>query len=576
MTINAIPVSQQIAVIPQVLGPGGTPLSMNAVFVTQDPSIPIGAVQGFANLLAVQNWFGANSNQAALAAVYFGITNKTTQIPNVLYFAQFNTTAVDAYIRGGSVAALSLAALNALSGDIIISINGHTLTSAAINLASATSFSNAAALIQTGLQTTGNSFTGTVTTNSTTTVTVNTTTTGILHVGDTLVAGGLAAGQTIASFGTYTTTAGTGTVIMSAAATTSSGPEAATVTLLPTVTYDALRQAFLIASPSTGTTQTVAYPTDTSLSPALYLTAATGAVLSQGAAISTPAATMALVTAATQNWASFTTDFLPSQAQALAFAAWTNSQNDQYLYVAYDNNAAAQASNATASLGYQVGAGGFNYSGTAVVWNPSGLVAALVCGATAGINFNAPNGRINYAYLGQSGIVPDITSATVAQNLIANGYSFYGNYATRAQQFQWFQNGQLAGGWTWLDPYVNQMYWNAALQLSLANFLSVVKSVPYNIAGYNLIRTTLQSTLGQMIAFGAIVPGVVLSGSQVAALIAAVGKDISTALFTYGYYLQVADPGATVRNNRGSPICNLYYTDGGSINTITLGSTDVE
>src|SRR3984957_15155652 len=374
MTTPSIPVSTLINVIPQVLGPGGTPLSMNAVIVTQDPSIPIGAVQGFATLQSVGQWFGFNSNQYALAQVYFGITNKTTQVPNVLYFAQYNAAAVGACLRGGSVSSITLTELQALSGDIIIAIDGRTVTSAAINLASATSFSNAAALIQTGLQTTGGIFSGTATTNGTTTLTINSTVSGQLHIGDVIVGTDIPSSTTIASFGTYTTTAGTGTVILSAAATGSVGPEAVTVSSIATVTYDALRQAFVIATAHTGTTETIAYPTDTSLSPALFLTQATGAVLSQGAAASTPAVTMNAVTAATQNWATFMPDWLPTQSVMLAFAAWVNSQDDGYMYVAYDNNVAAQATDATTSFGYLVGESGSNYAGVGVLWDPSGVI----------------------------------------------------------------------------------------------------------------------------------------------------------------------------------------------------------
>jgi hypothetical protein len=47
---------------------------------------------------------------------------------------------------------MALAALNLLSGTLIISINGSPITTASINLSGATSFSNAADLIQTALQ----------------------------------------------------------------------------------------------------------------------------------------------------------------------------------------------------------------------------------------------------------------------------------------------------------------------------------------------------------------------------------------------------------------------------------------
>lgn len=566
--MNSIPVSQQLNVIPSVLSPGGTPLGMNAVMLTQDPSIPIGAVQPFTPGASVGNWFGATSNQAALADVYFKGFNGATQAPNVLYISQYNLNAVGAYLRGGSVAGLTLAQLQALSGNIIMQINGRTVTSAAINLSSATSPSNAATLIQTGLQTTGGIFSGTASIAGTI-MTVSAVASGLLHVGDTVVGTGIPTGTKISSFGTGV--GGVGTYNMSAAMSTQSN-EPVTVSSIALVTYDAQRQAFQISTANTGASETIAFPTDTSLSPLLFLTMTKGAVTSQGAAAQSPAGAMDKIAAVTQDWASFMTDWLPPQATMLGFAAWVSAQAGGYVYVAYDNDLSAQGANASASFGALVE----NYTGVCTIWNPSGLVAAFVCGTIAAIDFNAPNGRISFAYKGQDGLQPDVTDPTVALNLISNGYNFYGNYATRAQQFQWFQDGQVSGSWEWLDPYVDQLYWNAALQLALAELMTNVKSIPYNGQGYNLIRTALMSVIQQMLSFGAIKSGIVLSGSQVAALTAAVGIDISTTLFNFGYYLQVVDPGANVRADRGSPICNLYYTDGGSIQKITLGSVDVE
>lgn len=566
--MNSIPVSQQIAVIPSVLAPGGSPLGMNSVFLTQDPSIPIGTLQPFANQPAVADWFGANSPQAAFASKYFGGFNGATQVPNVLYWAQYNANPVGAYLRGGSIAGLTLAQLQALTGDIIISIDGRTVTSGNINLASATSPSNAAALIQAGLQAVGGIFSGAASLAGTV-MTVTGVTSGQLHVGDVVVGTGIPANTTISSFGTGL--GGVGTYNMSAAMTTEAA-EAVTVSSIATVTYDALRQGFVISTVNTGASQTIAYPTDTSLSPSLFLTQNRGGVLSQGAAAATPAGLMNSLVNISQDFATFFTDWLPTQAVMLGFAAWVDAQNDQYCYSSYDNDLSAEQANATASFGVLTK----NFDGVNRQWDPSGLVAAFFCGMVASINFNAPNGRISFAYKGQPGLVPEVLDATVAENLISNGYNFYGNYATRAQQFQWYQNGQVSGQWEWLDPYINQIYWNAALQLALANLLTNVKSIPYNNQGYNLIRTAISSVVQQMISFGAIVSGVVLSGTQVAALTAAVGTDISRTLFAYGYYLQVVDPGPNVRAVRGSPICNLYYTDGGSIQKITLGSVDVE
>jgi hypothetical protein len=567
--MSNIPASQLVQVIPSVLTPGGSPNGMYGVIVTEDGSPPIGSPLYFANAAAVGAWFGLGSNQYALASIYFNGFNGATQLPGQLLFYQYNASAVAAYLRGASLASLTLTQLQALTGTITVAVNGETVTSAAISLSGASSFSAAAALIQTGLQTSGNVFSGTASLSGTT-MTVVSTVSGQLYVGAAVAGTGLS-GQTILSFGTYTVLSGVGTVTLSSAATTES-TEAVTVTLLPTVSYDSLRQAFVITSPTTGASSTIAFPTDSSLSPALSLTSATGAYLSQGAAAATPAGTMSALAASTQNWASFMTDWLPISSVMLGFAAWVTAQQEQYVYVPYDNNMAAVTGAAPTCFAELVNSD----NGIFPIWNPDGTKAAFVCGAIASINFSATNGRINFAYKGQAGLVPDVTNGNYAQQLLANKYNFYGSYATATTQFQFLQNGQMSGPWTWLDPYVNQIYWNAAFQLALLDLLSEVRSIPYNSYGYNLIRTALGSVIAAMGNFGAWQAGVVLSGSQIAAVNAAAGLQIATTLQNTGNYLQVKDPGPTVRGNRGTPIINFWFTDGSSVNLITMASIDVE
>ena len=56
----------------------------------------------------------------------------------------------------------------------------------------------------------------------------------------------------------------------------------------------------------------------------------------------------------------------------------------------------------------------------------------------------------------------------------------------------------------------------------------------------------------------------------------AAGRDVSTTIEQQGYYLQILDPGAQVRGNRGTPIINFWYTDGGIIQGITVNSVEVQ
>jgi hypothetical protein len=596
--MTSIPMSNLIGSVPSVLGTGGNPLSPNGVFLTTDPSIPIGVAQSFPNAAAVQAWFGVNAPESILAGVYFTGFTTADALPGQVFFFQYNEAAVSAYLRGGSLSGLSLTQLQALTGTVIVAVDGRTVTSANINLASATSYANAATLIQTGLQTTGNVWTGTLTTTATSeTVTINTTTSGILHIGDVLVGTDIPVGATITAFGTYTPTAGTGTVTISMNSTGAAGPGAGSVTYLPTVTYDSLRKAFVIESPTTGATSTIAYATGT-LSPGIFLTQATGAVLSQGAAAATPAGAMNALVNSTQNWVTFTHTFDPDSGtnpptNKLAFALWTAQNSpagqERFLYVEWDAVTADDTSNPPNgnSFGYLLEQAG--YSGTMPNYDlTAGQKAAFVMGALASVDTTVTGGRITLAYKGQAGLVPDVTSASVAAALAGtptqgvgygqggNFYNFYGSFATANESFQFLQAGSMPGPWLWVDPYFNQILMNADFQLALAMLETQVKSLPYNMAGTNLLRSTLQVPIQKYVNFGAIQPGVQLSASQAQQVNAQAGLKIDGVLSTVGYYLQILQASATVRGLRGSPPMKFWYTDGGSIQSLLLATIDVE
>lgn len=138
--------------IPSVLAAGGTALGMNGNFLTANQAVPIGAFLKFGSATAVANFFGTTSLEAQLANIYFAGYVGATQIPSAMYFAQYNTSAVAGYLRGAALTGITPAQLQSLSGTITLVIDGVSHTSANINLASASSFSAAAALIQTGIQ----------------------------------------------------------------------------------------------------------------------------------------------------------------------------------------------------------------------------------------------------------------------------------------------------------------------------------------------------------------------------------------------------------------------------------------
>jgi hypothetical protein len=82
-----------------------------------------------------------------LAAVYFNGFKNSTKKPGQLGFYQYPTATVSAYLRGGSLASMTLAQLQALTGILTLTVDGVVKASTAITLTSASSFSAAAALI---------------------------------------------------------------------------------------------------------------------------------------------------------------------------------------------------------------------------------------------------------------------------------------------------------------------------------------------------------------------------------------------------------------------------------------------
>ena len=485
-----------VSVVPSVLSAGGTALQMNGLILTSNTRVPIGTVPLFASAPNVATYFGATSQEAAMAVNYFLGYNNSSVKPGALLFAQYPVAPVSGYLRGGNLSSMSLATLQALSGSLVVVIDGVTKTASSLSFSGAASFSAAAALIQTGLS------------------------------------GG-------------------------------------------SVTYDSVSGAFVIASTTTGAASSVGFATGT-LASSLLLTSATGAVLSPGAIAGVPATNMAAILAITTNWASFTTTWEPTASTKVQFAAWTNSTLDNYAYMMWDSDITVTQANPTASAGYLIQQAG--YSGTVPIYAPTNLstMGAFAIGYPASLNWSQLNARATMAFKSQTGIAADVVNQTIAAQLLLNGYSFYGTYATANQLFTWFYNGAISGPFLWADSYVDQIYLDNACQLALMSLLQSNGSIPYNPAGYALIKAALQVPCQNMLNFGGIRVGVALSSVQQAEVTAQAGVNITNALLNFGYFIQVLDPGAQIRAARGSPIVNVWYVDGQSVQLITLDTIEVQ
>jgi hypothetical protein len=361
------------------------------------------------------------------------------------------------------------------------------------------------------------------------------------------------------------------------------------------VAWDSINSTFVFTSTATGATETIAFASGT-LAAELFLTQATGATLSQGAAADTPATAMNNVVAVSQNWASMSYIVEPVLSDKEGFAAWFSAQNGQYGAVIWDTDVQASVQGATEPFGVVAKTNNYNAvmaiggdpaSGTLSSIVPN--VAAFVQGMIASVNYSQRQGSI--ALSGKSAnsasVAPTCASLQTYTNLLANGYSCYGSFASRNQDFTFFSNGNMPGNIPWANLFFDQVWLNAQLELALINLYTTVNKIPYDPFGYGLVKAALvgqnntgsptdNGPLNNALNNGVIETGVELSSSQAAAINAAAGVSNAASLVqNNGYFLQILDPGATARAASQTPIINLWYASGGAVLSFSIASIDV-
>lgn len=568
--MTSIPASALVQINPGVVSAGGSGLDLVELILTNSTRAPIGSVLRFSSAADVSTYFGPVSQEATLAAIYFAGFTGSTITPASLLFAQYPAAAVPAYLRGGNLSALTLAQLQALTpATITMSIDGRSVTSGTITLSSATSFSNAAAIIATALADKDASFTGVIAV--TTGILTASSVTGTIAVGQTIAGSGVPAGTIVTSqiggtpggAGTYQTNIVTA---VSSTAMTSGNT---------TVAYDSVSSAFVITAGTPGATGAIGFASS-ALATSLALTAATGAVISQGAAAGVPGTAMDSIVAATQDFYSFTTTFEPITADALLFAAWANGKNNRFKYITWDTDITVTTNTDTSSLIYQITQLG--YSSTEYIYAPINQASiAVAAGAiTASTDFTRTNGRWTSAFRNFPGLVADVTNQTIADNIKANKGNFYGSYATANAQFTVYYPGQISGPFLWDDSHADQAWMNNGFQLALLTLLTTIGSIPYNAAGYAMIETAMLDQINSAVAFGAIRAGVTLSALQIQQVNTQAGKVINDTLSQRGWYILVNDPTAAIRAARGSPTVTVWWVDGQSVQKLVVSSLEVQ
>lgn len=342
-----------------------------------------------------------------------------------------------------------------------------------------------------------------------------------------------------------------------------------------TVSYNSNLNAFIVTSGTTGATSSITVATDGAQNVAtlLGLTASSGATVSNGSDELTPSANMDSITSNTQNWVSFTTMEQPEDAVIEEFAQWANNSNGEYLYCPYTANTDDTTPSSSGNLPNTLATS--NYEGVLLTFG--GLNYALLAMAIgASIDWNRNNGLVTWAFKTQSGLEASVNDDTTATNCVDLNVNFYGNYATRNDQFLYYYQGAMIGGsFGFVDAYIGNLWLRNALQVSIVNGFGQIGRVPYTETGYTTIRAWCMDPINRALNNGVIDAGVTLSEAQKAQLIQEIGEDVSNQINTDGYYLMISDPGAQARVERDTPTLGLWYTYGGSVHRVELPVTAI-
>ena len=337
-----------------------------------------------------------------------------------------------------------------------------------------------------------------------------------------------------------------------------------------TVTFSSITNTYTITSATAGVEQSIEKPSG-DVADALGLSDEV-AVVSAGAKVMTVIDTMNELTNKFTNFVTFTTLHEPDDQDAIMLAQWSTTQANagtMFLYVCRDSAKGNLDANSTTIIAEQFEE--LEVTGTCTCY-PDLAKAAFIMGAAASINWEQRNGTITFKFKSQSGLGADIQETKDAVALESHRVNYVGNFATRNDNFIFLSDGSMHGKWRWIDTYLNACWLCNKNQAQLMTMFTSNRRIPYTEKGYAIIRSNIRDVMNQAINNGVVEAGVQLSEAVKAQLISELGGDYSDEIYATGYYLQIVDATANIRQARTSPACNLVYTYGGAIHKLVLPS----
>lgn len=150
--MSTIPLSEDFSITPNVVSPAGSAVDANGLMLTDNELVPVGVVQSFYSSSDVSALMGSESKEFLAAQQYFNGYDNSSVIPGELLMYRVITADVAGYLLSGNLKGVALATLKAIpAGTITLTVDGVSTTSSSIDLSTATSFSDIASKLQTGI-----------------------------------------------------------------------------------------------------------------------------------------------------------------------------------------------------------------------------------------------------------------------------------------------------------------------------------------------------------------------------------------------------------------------------------------
>lgn len=153
--MSTIPLSVDFNITPNVVTPAGDAVDANGLMLTDNELVPVGAVVSYFSAADISALMGSDSKEFLAGQQYFNGYENSSVIPGELLMSRIVTEDVAGYLLSGNLKGVPLATLKAIpAGTITLTVDGTSVTSTSIDLSTATSFTDIASKLQTGIGTT--------------------------------------------------------------------------------------------------------------------------------------------------------------------------------------------------------------------------------------------------------------------------------------------------------------------------------------------------------------------------------------------------------------------------------------